>query len=250
MRLSQIINAAQLDNKKIILIVLGIALIFYLDYNFVIKKQYDNIKTLQPRITKLLGDIDGLKRDLSEIETVKSNPDKFYALNKQVISETQLHQLILSDLGDIAVNNNVKIIQTVRFNEEKKADAKTKTAKTTQAAPQVLPFAPLFIDLDVICGYHDLGLFINDLENANKYISVQSIEIFRDGSKYLKRRLEKKDIDADKKARELAKKILPDAENYIRETYEMKDVRNYLETLQKDINSVIVNLQLKTYVKK
>lgn len=67
----------------------------------------------------------------------------------------------------MANKNNVKILQ---LNPAREAPKTKKGAAATDLSPNL-------IALDLICDYHSLGVFINELENAPKFMVVEELKI-------------------------------------------------------------------------
>ena len=173
------LNELKVDNKKIFLIAFVGVLILYIDFAFIMKLQLQGIRTLTPKIIKLKKDVDNLAKDLSWMQDLerKASKDKAQigALKpKEIISEDKI-LLLLQKVSDLANKNQVKIMQ---INTSKDA----KVQEEVIAGERLLP---VIITLDLICGYHSLGSFINALENAGQYIDVQDIKIIRDPHDYL-----------------------------------------------------------------
>ncbi|MDP3732717.1 MAG: type 4a pilus biogenesis protein PilO [Candidatus Omnitrophota bacterium] len=173
------LNALKLDNKKIFIIIPACLLIFYIDCMFIIKSQLRGIKTLTPKIIELKKDIDNLTKDLSWIQDLerKASKDKTQigALKpKEIISEDKL-LLLLQEVSDLADKNKVKIMQ-ISTSKDKKIQ------EEVIAGERLLP---IIITLDLTCGYHSLGSFINALENARLFIDLQDMKIVPDPHNYL-----------------------------------------------------------------
>lgn len=167
--LSQIKNI-EWDNKKIILVMVIFLAFVYLDYSLVIKTQFQNIKSIGPKITKLQKDIDVLNKDWQRMQEVKEKqPDKKLVLRtKKIISEDQIATLLQS-ISDIANKNEIKINQIKPVKETQ--------AKQDKLAKETAKLSVFLINLDLLCDYHHLGAFINDLENMQAFITVQDIKI-------------------------------------------------------------------------
>jgi len=174
------LNELKLDNKKIFLIAFVGLLILYADFAFIMKLQLQGIRTVTPKIIKLKKDIDNLAKDLSWMQDLerKASKDKTQigAPNKakEIISEDKI-LLLLQEVSDLANMNKVKIMQI-------------NTSKDTKVQEEVIAgerLLPIIITLDLTCGYHSLGSFINALENAGQYIDVQDMKIIRDPHDFL-----------------------------------------------------------------
>ena len=173
------LNALKLDNKKIFLIALACLLMLYLDFAFMMKLQLQGIRTLTPKIIKLKRDVDNLAKDLSWMQDLERKASKaqkqIVALKtKEIISEDKL-LLLLQEVSDLANKNRVKLMQI-------------NTSKDTKVQEEVIAgerLLPIIITLDLTCGYHFLGSFINALENAGHFIDLQDMKIVRDPHNYL-----------------------------------------------------------------
>lgn len=174
------LNELKLDNKKIFLIAFVGLLILYVDFAFIMKLQLQGIRTITPKIIKLKKDVDNLAKDLSWMQDSerKASKDKKQvggALKpKEIISEDKI-LLLLQEVSNLANMNKVKIMQI-------------NTSKDTKVQEEVIAgkrLLPILITLDLSCGYHSLGSFINALENAGQYIDVQDMKIICDPHDFL-----------------------------------------------------------------
>jgi len=173
------LNALKLDNKKIFVIAFVGLLILYVDFAFIMKLQLQGIRTLTPKIIKLKKDVDNLTKDLSWMQDLerKASKDKTQVGTlkpKEIISEGKI-LLLLQEVSDLANKNRVKIMQINT----------SKDAKVQEEAIAGEKLSPIIITLDLTCGYHSLGSFINALENARQYIDVEDMKIIRDPRDYL-----------------------------------------------------------------
>ncbi len=158
-----------LDNKNTIIIFVSFIIIIFADYSLLIRMQLNHIKTVKPKIEKLNKDIDDLNKSLSGANGLNSKQNQRGTLNMQIISKGQL-PLFLQKVSVIANSNNVKLMQIKSVNEK---EGKKKDNKGAEADK----FDPLYITLDLLGNYHDLGRFINGLENADSFIALQDIDI-------------------------------------------------------------------------
>jgi Tfp pilus assembly protein PilO len=174
------LNELKVAHKKIFIIAFVGVLILYLDFAFIMKLQLQGIRTLTPKIIKLKKDIDSLAKDLSWMQDLGRRQSKDKAQigapnkAKEIISEDKI-LLLLQKVSDLANKNRVKIMQ---INTSKDA----KVQEEVIAGERLLP---IIITLDLTCGYHSLGSFINALENARHFIELQDMKIIRDPRDYL-----------------------------------------------------------------
>ena len=162
-------NTLELDSKKVILIALVCAVIIYVDFAFLIKMQFRSIGNITAKIITLKKDIDTLDKNLVLMQQSQNKP----AISKKIkkpISESEMPQLF-QKISDIANKYNVKI-------QELKPAKDTKEAKTKGSTPaQKSDFNAILLTLDVLSRYHELGGFLNELENADEFIAVENLKI-------------------------------------------------------------------------
>lgn len=167
MKMMNLLNKFGLDNKKIFLFMLLCLIMVYIDFAFITKLQLRSIGTARAKIIKLEKDLDSLNKDLVAIRQAKKEQIAV-AETKKIISEEEIPSL-LQDISNTANKYNVKIMQIKPFR-----DTETKEKLTSRRK--------LLVTLDLLCGYHSLGSFINDLENAERFITVQEMKIVRSSS--------------------------------------------------------------------
>jgi len=176
------LNQLQLDSKKIMLIVIMSAAVFYMDFNFIIKAQLQGLNKSDAEITKLRKDLDNFKKDLKNTQDLRSRQalvsGKPSPKDKKVISENQFAAL-LQDISKAANDNEVRIFQ-IRPSREAPGNNQVKSSSS---------LIPFFIILDLSSGYHNLGKFINELENLQAFVGVKDIKIAVQEDNYLKQRV-------------------------------------------------------------
>jgi Tfp pilus assembly protein PilO len=170
------IDNLKLNNKKILLIGLVVLFVIYIDCAFLIKMQANNLRVLRPRVAELKKDIAAFENDLASISSLKYRPGQPGFVGKQIISEDDLPDL-LEYISDVANQNNIRLMQ-IKSSRETKA----KQERGIVAAK----FLPLYISLDIFSSYHNLGAFINVLENSDQFIAVQDMKIARAKDDYLR----------------------------------------------------------------
>ncbi len=177
LNLPQSLEKLELDNKKIFLIALISIFVFYLDYAYVIKSQLKGIKDTSSKVIKLEKDMGNLSKDLVNMQDLENKageaPQLSSAKNKIIISEDQVASL-LESISAIGNKNNIKIMQIKPVKESKTKDS---------AANSVL------ISLDLVGGYHNIGSFISQIENARELMGVEGIKVESDSVNYLQQRI-------------------------------------------------------------
>lgn len=185
MKILSLLEQLKLDSKKIALIALVSLAVLYIDFSLVIKSQINSIRDSRPKIAKLKSDMDKLTRDLTNMQDLKTRPVKIkegaVVKAKRVVSEEQVASL-LEKISQVGNKNNIKIMQ-IKPNREPPGK------KEAAAVKEAVKFAPLFINLDLVCSYHNLGSFLNQIEQAEELMTVDGIKIESDPTNYLQQRV-------------------------------------------------------------
>lgn len=170
----------QLDKQKKTLIVIFAVLIVYVDMTYILKAQMAGLKNLNPKIIRLEKDLKNLNRDLENMRNSqgKQAVQKPVFKSSKILSEGQISGL-LQDISNEANKLDIRIVQI-------------RPSRETQAAKAALPsdkFIPMLINLDLICDYHNLGRFINKLENSDVFMGVQEFKVSTQLPDYLKQKV-------------------------------------------------------------
>ena len=165
------LNSLELDNKKIMLIALVSIAVFYIDFNFIFRAQLKSLDKSREKIVSVKKELADFSRDFKNMQDLKAKqallPQKQTPKAKKVIFENQFAGL-LQDISKTANTNGVRILQLRPVREPQNAGSAVKA---------VSGLTPLFILLDVTSGYHNLGKFINELENLQFFIGVKDFKI-------------------------------------------------------------------------
>lgn len=169
----------ELDKKKIILIALICGVFLYLDFSLFLSKQLKKAGRLKAEIVSLRNELDKLNKDLAAFQQIKNRQveadDKPGLKNKKLIRESEIVNL-LQEVSTLANKNNVQIEQM-------------KSARESQPVTLQNKFVPVSVTLDLVADYHRFGKFINDLEDDQIFIVVQSFKISPYGSESLKQKV-------------------------------------------------------------
>ena len=176
------LNSIQLDKQKKILIVIFSILIIYVDSTFILKSQTSGIKSSEPKITRLKNDLINLNRSLDNMRAAQGKQGvavkKVISKSSKILSEGQVSGL-LQDIASQANKFDIQIGQIRPVRE-------TVNAKNAIAGDK---FTPILINLDLTCNYHNLGKFVNELENSLVFLSVQELVISTQLPDYMKQKV-------------------------------------------------------------
>lgn len=180
-KIERLIGIIKSDNKKIILAFICAALICYLDYSFIMSMQRAAMKSLRSKVSKLEKDTDSLKNNLQDIKNLQTRRKQTLSFAKQIIPEEKL-PLLIEKIAQTANKYNVNIVQIRPFKEEKSKDVKTAGIPADSLA--------YYISLDLFAGYHNIGSFINGLEDFEEFILIRNMKIERRQGDYSKENAE------------------------------------------------------------
>ncbi|MGE5197401.1 MAG: type 4a pilus biogenesis protein PilO [Deltaproteobacteria bacterium] len=156
------------DKRKIIAIALISACLFYADTAFILQWQMKSIGASGKKVTKLKKDIMAFKKDTSSLDKLKNTQAQLSSAVKRLILENQKYELV-QYVYDTAGKFNVKITQLKPSND----------AKTKEEVINKIKLMPILLNLDLSCDYHQLGRFVNALEEGKYFVSVQDMKILR-----------------------------------------------------------------------
>jgi len=184
--MKDLINKLAQDKKIVIFIVIICFIIIYLDFSFILKAQFSSIKDSGPKIIKLKQDLEQFAKDFKKMQDFqaneKSGKQSGLKKNKRLISEGEIVSL-LDGISDSAEKNKV-VISHMKYSRE----SVTTTAKQSKAvsSPKMLP---LLINIELTAGYHELGKFIDDLENLPVFLALQNMKISLQSADFLKQKV-------------------------------------------------------------
>lgn len=172
----------QLDKQKKTLIVIICALIVYVESSFILKAQLTAVRGLSSKITGLKSELSNINRDLEKMNLAQSQQGKssvsLALKSSKLMAEGQISGL-LQDISNQANKFDIKISQI----------RPTREAGASKAALIPDKFVPLLIYLDIVADYHNLGRFINALENSSVFLGVQELKISMQLPDYLKQKV-------------------------------------------------------------
>jgi len=177
---TSLIENIQQDKKKLLLAVLLSISVLYIDFSFILKSQLNSSGELRKKIIKLKTNITNSTKELSMMGNLQQKQSQtkeaISSKVKKFLTDEQISSL-MEEISDIAVRNNVKIMQI--------KPSKEQLLKKEEKTPLTEKFIPLYLTMDLICGYHNLGSFICEMENNETFISVQNMRILPDKNDYL-----------------------------------------------------------------
>jgi Tfp pilus assembly protein PilO len=189
MDLFNFINGLKKNKQKLILaVIIAVAFVLF-DIAFVMKAQVRSMGALGQRISKLKKDIEVVRKDLSLMR--KNEKEKDTRQTSKVYTEGEI-SFLLQDIASLANENQIDVMQITQSKDTKqqekaqnvKGGAKSKSKP--QAEQKAQGFVSVAIKLDLTCTYHDLGIFLNQLEKGQQPLFAEDLRITRDPENYLR----------------------------------------------------------------
>lgn len=162
------------ESKKKILIIYGSAFlaILLVYFFFFLKPSMGKLFDLMPRVRERRIEIKTVRRDLAHEDLLKKRLEaleqKMGRYEKKLSREKEI-PMLLENLSKLAKNSRVKILSITPIEKKLKAPAE---AAIEDSVYQEVPIA-----INAQSGYHELGTFINRLENSERYMQVSDIKI-------------------------------------------------------------------------
>jgi hypothetical protein len=171
-----------LNKQKKIIIAVCLVLIAYVDGASILKAQRAGISRLDPKIARLNADLANLKTGLEKMRLARENPgssvQKKAARSLRILAQSQISEL-LQEISTAANKFDIKITQL----------RPSRQAQKEKSAPGQDKLIPMLINLDMTCDYHNLGRFIQALENSAVFMGVQELEISTQLPDYMKQKV-------------------------------------------------------------
>ncbi len=160
-----------LDEQKKMYVFLGILLlVFVLDYFIIMRTQIKTLSKISPEIEVLSKDLKKTKNDLLRLnqyrKDVRKSSDEVEDLNERIRSREEV-PLILEHISRIANDNGVVINQIIPDTKDQEL-----LLENEEREYYALP-----INLEAKGAYHNVGRFLNSIENNEAYINVGKFSI-------------------------------------------------------------------------
>ncbi len=166
-------KAEIVKNQKIILYgIITLSLVFA-NYRLFLKPAFSSLAQTAPRLHQAKrqfasdqGMVASIPRYKAQIEQMR---EAMFAHKKKFSTVQEISEL-LKDLSEIAKASGVKIV-SIRPHPMVESRVDNFTASVYQKFP---------ISIRAVCGYHQLGIFLNRLENNETFMRVSDIKIVSD----------------------------------------------------------------------
>lgn len=160
----------------------GVVLILLVYSLFFLRPTFSSFHNLNAQISKLKSELQRAKADIANIENLRkqsnSMKEKMDYVRLKFPKEAEVPSL-LETLSTIAKESQVKIVE---IKPEKETTLKEATAKSkSKLSPSAEGLGKFYSEIPILinanCGYHQLGTFINRLENAGRFMKITDIQI-------------------------------------------------------------------------
>jgi Tfp pilus assembly protein PilO len=160
-------------NQKIIIYGIITVSLLIVNYTLFLKPTISSLSETMPKLAQMrrqFADSSSLVASIPRYKAQIEHMREGISLHGKKFSTSQEISELLKDLSDMAKDSNVKII-SIRPHPAIEA----RSADTGSGAYQKFP-----ISIRAICGYHQLGAFLNKLENDDTFMRVSDIKIEAD----------------------------------------------------------------------
>ncbi len=163
---------SQIDEKNRKWIVGGVLLLIFLGDYFLIMKpfQVNNLLSINPKITVLRKDLKQARIDIKRIAQYRRQVRELRQRMKKIgnrILQTEEIPVILEEISLLARKNDVRINQIMPMK-----DSMEEVLDNKEGTYYSLP-----ILISAKAGYHNLGRFINQLEQDKIFMSITGLDI-------------------------------------------------------------------------
>jgi len=161
--------------QVLITVILVSAIALFLYFNFLLLPQIGRVADLLNKTSKVSIDLRKAKADIAKIpefkKAIDSYKEKVDSYETKLPVENEI-PVLLESLSNMANNSRVKIIgitpMTVSaFQKDQKVQSKEKE--------RIYKEIPILVSAK--SGYHELGAFLNDLENSDRFMKVADIDM-------------------------------------------------------------------------
>lgn len=168
-------NLPKIDLKKNqtqtkVLIILVSVILLVIHFNLFLTPQITRLTGILSEMAKVGRDLRIAESDIAKIGQFKKNieayREKVEKYEKRLPAEQEIPRL-LEDLSNMAKSSNIKILSI--------APIAASSKETKRAKDEIYQEMPILISAK--SGYHELGQFLSDLENADRFMKVVDIDV-------------------------------------------------------------------------
>jgi Tfp pilus assembly protein PilO len=161
--------AMDLKNKRQVALVACLigALLLYLYVNFLLLPQISDVAAVYDRANKIRSGVKAAERNVAEIESLKKQVALYRGKidsYERILPAEQGISKLLEDLSEMAKSANVKIVGITPL-----------SSKQEPRPDQIYQEIPILINAKA--GYHELGRFLADLENSDRFMKIVDIKV-------------------------------------------------------------------------
>lgn len=155
------------EQKTLIFIIIFACVFLFIYFKFLLNPKISELKKLKPKLEQLTRDVSTVKIDLARkdaLETKFKDSSKTFEEQKQKLIRQVEIPALLENISLMAASSEVKLV-TLKPSGESIDIGKDEIYR-------VFP-----ISITAESGYHQLGAFVNAIENSAKFMKVSNITI-------------------------------------------------------------------------
>lgn len=173
------------EQKTIILTVLVGLLSVVAFYNFSLRPNFKNLKTLASQVSKLKTEIKSINKEIAGIKNLQKqfeNMQKQSELAAKGFLKDRDYTSLMEEISRIAKDERIKIVNMGPVKDKTPDDKKQAGQRLNETQAQQRPsskmaVAEVAVSVSIKGGYHNIGRFINGLENSQLLINVKDLDI-------------------------------------------------------------------------
>lgn len=154
------------QQKTLIMVIIFSIIALWLYFAFLFSPKLSQIIMTGPKLAKLQKDVESVRTDLGRMEALKTRSEQLSTIlkdfKKRLIRQVEVPAL-LETISLTADSSDAKVITLIP------------SGKITAQEGDVYQAFPVNIKAE--SGYHQLGTFVNELENAKMFLRISNINI-------------------------------------------------------------------------
>ena len=181
--IKELLNFDKNKKRSMLILISGFVVFAFIYFQVFLKANIKTITALVPEVNQLRSDIRMTMNDLDYEDILKKRlgdvEGKIDVYQKRLPSERDL-PVLLGELSAMAKDSYVTIIGIKPLEVRKTAEPSKKS--------EIYYQIPIMITAK--SGYHELGTFINKMENADRFMEVSNIQIAQDRNNFKRHDME------------------------------------------------------------
>jgi Tfp pilus assembly protein PilO len=171
------------DKNFVWIVLAGCALVLYLDFSVLLRTQLAGMSAQRNKIRVLRSDLAQLQRSLAVFDKEKINQRQVLSSAKRLLLDDEI-PAVMKFILDMANAAEVKIAQIKPVQQAGRQEKKKAVSRRTSSPQKPAQVRELSLMLNLTAGYHDLGVFLDTLEQSKQYLLIDNMTVASNPKKY------------------------------------------------------------------